>query len=299
MKHLPSEIDALMWDVAEADEQELMDSFVERYPQHRDELVKRINMVRHLKGARPKKEKQKEFVPATVIRPAPHSRFWSSAAVVMLVVAAAFATYAGIRIYDQRNQAASPPEESLPLDRAEQNRALEQSTWIGEENSDDPNAMNGSSPNGTPPNVAPYIQPIERLVTIETQGMALSGVLESIAQQAGIRLQAAPGMPEIQIRASYRNLSALSVLRDLGRNFGFTPLVQTEREALLVPAVDPSAPSSSGLNDSYADVVDGETPPAEEGTLEAPPRDNGTVEITESDQTSGLSGPIGEDGTTS
>ena len=64
---LPREIDELMWDVAERDDNETLDQFVERYPEFRSELAKRLQMVRGLRGSRPTRP-MPAFVPKQTVR---------------------------------------------------------------------------------------------------------------------------------------------------------------------------------------------------------------------------------------
>lgn len=265
---IPSEIDALMWEVAEANSIELMDQFGRRYPEYRQELVKRIHMVRGLKGARPEeapKPEKKGFEPSTVIRE-PH---WSTRLLpvgvgILVLASVSFATYSIITYVSSRKPVATeaPVEQTIPNwdtpvnepvvtePTTPENAELENQTWI----------------NGVPPAEAPT-PPLETKVTVRIQGATLTEVLMGIAAQAGISIQQAPGMPNPEIVAMYTDMPAIMVLNDLGRHFKFTALAQGERQVLLVPAVDQAAPPTEGATGSggYASTY----PPANGGSSDS------------------------------
>jgi hypothetical protein len=278
---LPYEIDALMWDVAEADTPELMEDFIGRYPQYKDELTQRVKMVRQLKGARPKTAVQHDFVPSTgPIHQAP-SRFWMATTVTMLMAAVVFATYGAINYFDPR---LNPDDTPTVTDNSGQTQEVA--------NPKGPEFVENTyiNPVSIDPNVGQPdpIKPFEQLITIQTARMSLMAVLQSIAQQAGVRLQAAPGIDDIEITASYANQPAWAVLNDLGRNFGFTPLEQTEREALLIPATDPISPPEAAGGESFAHEIDQDADPEDplEGPLD-PPAEEETEEPEEEKQDAG------------
>ncbi len=277
---IPSEIDALMWEVAEANSIELMDQFGRRYPEYRQELVKRIQMVRGLKGARPEdapKPAEKSFKPSSGVKE-PH---WSTRLLpvgigVLVLASVSFATYS-IVAYNSSRKTTSTAEEQpvakvpgwdtpvnepvVPPTTPLENNQLENETWI----------------NGVPPTTPP-IPPLETKVTIRIQGATLTEVLKGIAAQAGIKIQQAPGMPNPEIVAMYTDVPAMTVINDLARHFQFTAYAQGEREVLLFPAVDQNnAPPDQGTTGGYASTF---RPEGGETNNDAPQAPN-------------LSGPIG------
>lgn len=259
----PPELDALMWEVAEADSTELMDEFGGRYPEHKAELVRRIQMVRQLKGSRPKSATQKTFVPpAAAPKPKPTAGLnWSFVGAGAILLAVGALAGVGISALVQKpapitiNTPAAQPEPQRPTE--EENRRLEEQTWINP-------SGETTAPVQNPPQTAPApINPVDRLVTVRATNMSLDLVLEAIASQAGVALQAAPGMPDLAIDADYSNLPAIAVLNDLGRNFGFTPMIQSDREVLLIPAVDQQNPppqAGSGMSGSGSGAAGGGVP---------------------------------------
>lgn len=256
---IPHDVDDLMWDIAEKDSPELLDEFVARFPEHRDELVKRLKMLRDLKGARPKKARGPEpFVPAARPRrdPAPSRALAYAFGAGCLVLAGVvfgivlqrnFLSGQGVAqkveepaVTAQRevqNPAAQNPAQQYPPPTAN-NQQLERQTWIPQQAASRPVAATS----------------FDRKITVEFERAMLSRVLEDVALKGGVRLQAAPGMPDLEIEAKYFDLPVITILNDLGRNFGFTPMKQTDSEALLIPAVDGQNPPSAA-DGGYAAAV--------------------------------------------
>lgn len=255
---IPREIDDLMWEVAEADSVDLIDDFGARYPAYKAELVGRLKMVRELKGARPKAEAQQPVfhpTPEAPVRKAPRAMWLFALAGGFLLVSGVLAGMMISGWLPRSQQAAlntavtnqAPAFERFP-EPTENSAQLEQRTWIP-----GPPPQGSPQPSTQPP---PAYSPFDRKVTVQVERGRLSDVLQQVATLAGVRLQAAPGMPDPEIVADYAEMPAISVLNDLGRNFGFTTLKQTETEALLVPAIDPRNPPP-GAQGGFAEAIGG------------------------------------------
>lgn len=80
------------------------------------------------------------------------------------------------------------------------------------------------------------VRPFDRPVSIMSSQTTLKAALRDVADQAGISLDVAPGLEDMDITANYNQVKAQVVLEDLGRTCGFTVLIQTETLALLIPA---------------------------------------------------------------
>ena len=238
MKGLPPEIDELMWTIAESDDLEAIDEFGDRYPEFRGEMGKRLQMVRGLRGSRPQsaraKSTPKRFVPSKheVVYREP-SRWMMPAAAAFVLVSVVFATYA-VTTYAQRKNEPTTTVVQQPTGTPD---PVQIQPDTGEHN--EPAVTTQNPPPQNPP--APdQPKPFDRPVTLTADRISLANALNLIARQIGVTLTSAPGMPDVEISADYRNVAASQVLADLGRNFGFTPMIQSEREALLIPAVDPT-----------------------------------------------------------
>jgi hypothetical protein len=283
---LPKDIDDLMWQVAEDQSPELMDEFAARFPEHKGELVRRIQMVRQLKGARPKgAAAPRRFKVSDPHPTVPLPRWVFALAGCTLLLAGAMAGILVQRFLnpppsasqgtggssDQGASARTGGPSNLPDGRG--------SSGVGTGEPETPSGTGGSSPSVEPP--IPQ-GPFDQRITIEFDRVSLAAVLDAIALKTGVRLQAAPGMPELEIEARYYDLPAIAILNDLGRNFGFTPLKQTETEALLIPAVDPTRPPSSAPGGFAAEVIGGrgggeELPPRGDAPNRLPPALSGPI----------------------
>jgi hypothetical protein len=248
---LPNEIDDLMWEVAEADTPELMDDFAARYPEHKAELLKRIKMVRQLKGARPKQKARAAFKPKP-LPPPPRvsvSPVWAVLGALCLLVVGVFAGVGITSLFLPK-----PADSALNMPRnldGNDGGALERSTWIPNPPPAAGNSQDGAGQTDPPPKKDPEpVAPIDSKITVINDRARLSQLLNEVAVKAGIRIQAAPGMPEMDVAVEYHDLSALAILNDLGRTCGFTPLRQTDSEALLIPTVDKQNPPRGVLGGS-------------------------------------------------
>lgn len=261
---LPAEIDDLMWEVAEADTPELMDDFAARYPEHKSELLKRIKMVRQLKGARPKQKPRAAFRPRPVPPPfrVSLSPLWAAAGAFCFLVVGVLA---GVGVTSLLSKSGENLQASRLKSNPEDGTSLERSTWIPNPPPQQPSADTGSNstPNDPPQPEPERVPPVDSRITVINEGIRLSRVLNEVAVKAGIRIQAAPGMPEVDVAVEYHDLPAMAVLSDLGRTCGFTPLRQTDNEVLLIPTVDRENPPKGVLGGSVE--VDGGAEEGENG----------------------------------
>ncbi len=257
MSKYPEEIDELMWMLAESDDDAAIEEFGSRYPNYRGELAQRMQMVRGLRGSRPKAEpvvhKVKRFTPSTPeTKVGGPSRWTMSAAAVFVLASLCFATYAVTNYYNQSNRKPEIVVNNLPPDSAPPDQVTE-SNLPGGQPETQPNKGLGNQESITPET---YVEPFDRPVTLVAARISLANALNLIAQQIGVTLTSAPGMPDVEIAADYRNMTARSVLEDLGKNFGFTPMIQSPREALLIPSTDPAGGDSPRPpNGSAADLT--------------------------------------------
>lgn len=221
-------IDELMWFIAEEGDHQAVEGFIKRYPEHRAEMVKRMNLVRQVRGARPESEKPK-FTPRDEIRQLaqPKPRYLLAVGVAASLVAASWAGYAAVR-----SKATGPLGQSsitVKRESPQPNPRLDPTY--------DPN-QNVVPPAPVPP---PPTAPYEKLVTLTSESISLVAVLDEISRQTGTRIELAPDMPNPDVEAMYEKRPALSVLQDLGSRYGFTAFSQENDHVLLIPARDPQA----------------------------------------------------------
>lgn len=265
MNKLPQEIDDLMWEVAENETPELMDDFAARYPEHKQELLRRIKMVRGLKGARPKTAKPKAaFKPRPYEPPKVTMSPWGATGIAAVLIVTGVMAGIGIQslFFPNPPQTIAVKKSSAETD----GKDLERSTWIP---SPPPQVQTADSaaPPKEPESSPGIVAPMDMRITVINERARLSQILNEVAVKAGIKLQAAPGMPEMDVAVEYRDQTALAILNDLGRTCGFTPLRQTDTEALLIPTVDRENPPRGVLNGSTGLSAEGAS---ESSTLPAP-----------------------------
>ncbi|MFQ3587476.1 MAG: hypothetical protein SNJ74_01345 [Fimbriimonadaceae bacterium] len=248
MKRIPPEIDSLMWAIAENPGDDAIEEFGRRFPDYRQELAKRLSMVRALKGARAGVPSMAptRWQPDRPARRAP-GRFrlgWVLASAALAAVA--FASYAGFSALATR-QTEIPPVPSVPTaPPAMPDRIVYREA---------PRPIDPAPPIAPPPSRPrpPWDQPI----SLQMEGVPLEVALQAIAQKGGLRLEIAPGLSEVLIVLDYRETRPMDILRDMGPKFGFTALPQGRNEVLIVPVVsDPTGPAPEQPTDRVDGNVD-------------------------------------------
>lgn len=238
MTKVPREIDELMWEVAEMDDLDTIDQFGARYPEFRNELVKRLHMVRSLRGSRPTNTAP-VFIPRQNVRNFGPSRLAMATVAVIVLASVTFATYATMQYVRSHEQ----PAESIGTNVV----------------FNPPNSNPGPPPpGGTPPRVeqTPFElppgseQPLREFdtflfpVTIESVDTSLVAVINEIARLTGAEIVIAPGFEDKSISLTYVDQPAIGVLQHLGVMFGFTASRQGASSMIIFPATDESASPS-------------------------------------------------------
>jgi len=238
MKKIPADLDALMWTITEDNDMAAIDDFERRFPQFKGELATRIAMVRGLKQSRPAVRTVApipRFVPRDSGPPAANRR--SVFAVAMLgglavVALGAYAVVANLPkptpVLVPKNEVIHTQPEQDPNENAVGNMDRE------------PGALNPTNPGtSTNPSVA---MPWDKPQSVSITDAALIDVLKLIAETCGLRIELAPNMPNPVVSVRYTNRAGMDMLKDLGRQYKFTPLEQGQGEVLIVPAVEFTSP---------------------------------------------------------
>ncbi len=244
-------LDDLMWLIADEGDHTAVDAFIKRHPEHRAELIKRVNMVRDMRGAKPQEVSTgapAKFRPTGEVRrltsrPAPTLR-WAAAGASMLAIG-----WASFFAVSQFTKPAREPEVVVTMNAEKAAPNTDTAPTYG-----DPNA------NVVPPSQPPPASksPGERAFSIESEGIDLITLLNLITQQTQLRIELGPGIENATISARYLSLPAISVLRDLGQKLNFTVFEQEPGHVLLIPAVDPNvieAPPTQTQRDSAEETL--------------------------------------------
>lgn len=268
---LPREIDELMWDVAERDDNDTLDQFVERYPEFRSELAKRLQMVRGLRGSRPVRP-MPSFQPKQNVRSLGPSRLAVTAVVGFVMVSVVFATYATMQYLDAKN---TTPEAVKPEPAKVTNPGVS-SDGGGGGRTAQPFPKLDTSTEYAGQYFAAAGTIFDSPVTIESEDIGLEDAIREIVDKAGLEVMIGPGLPDKRIRLKYVEQPAISILHDLGRAFGFTPFRQGDSKVLVVPARDdasapglaipvlPDASATEATHDDTNDTDDGSEETTEE-----------------------------------
>lgn len=240
------ELNTQLWILAESGDEKQIQAFITENPDLKAELLARRGMITGIKGSKPEKKSARErFMPSPDRNPTGPPKWAALLATTVLVGGAAFATIGTLRYLETRSPATTTlePQNTKPLAASNAPQQANE-PLVPDVATNQPTQL---TPDQTPPIIE--VRPIDQPVTIVASNIQLTDALNDIAIQAGIRLNSAPGMPDPSIQIDFRNVPALEVLKAIGQQLGFTPMVETSSTILLVPARDPNAPNtnSSGL----------------------------------------------------
>lgn len=225
-------LDELMWLIADEGDASTVESFGRRHPELRSELLHRVSMVRAMKGTRPAPATPAFAMREVVESPAPPNPW-----LVRLGFAAGLAGVAFASFWITRQ--VSPPPQVVIQQPAQVTQAAPQE------------APPIVQPNPAPEPVIPAPQPSPanppsqlwmRPVTIQSENTTLFAILNELQANLGLIVTIAPGLENSTVAATYTNVPAIEVLRDLGRRLGFTVFEQTDTEVLIIPAVPTDQP---------------------------------------------------------
>lgn len=234
--------DELMWMVAESRDDSAVEDLVARRPELRSEVLRRATMIAGLKGAKPEfgdLHRVPEFHRGTAPwRSRPKIGRW------ILLGLPAVALAAVIIIGPKFVQDGQPKQDNFTL----QNTRGSLPDGGAKSLPPNPYPVEATTTSGDPSvaatstDVAPLGAGIrEPKVTLREERIKLADAIQRVAQQAGLTLDIAPGLPDFEITANYVDTGAREALEDMGQNFGFTVFDQGDRSVLVIPAVDKSA----------------------------------------------------------
>lgn len=230
MKHIPADLDRLMWTIAEEHDVAAIDDFGSRFPEFRTELLKRVQMVGALRGSIRKSQAVPRRIPTFEPRPLPPNPFLRPAfAVASLVILAVlgFASYT-LTGYLTRQKAPVLPTESVHVATAPADQRQPPYPPDVPDRVEQPPAPRQEAP------IPSYMRP----KTIRIDRAPLHSVIQMVGQECGLDLEIAPGLDNPDIDANYVEVAGIEMLRDMGRRFGFTVFPQGGNRALIIPAVD-------------------------------------------------------------
>lgn len=265
MSTIPPDVERLMWTIAETGNTQAAADFEMRFPQHRQELAKRINLIESLKGA-------KSFHVGASLRPAFQpvlikgitlAKAATVGGIVLATGALAVAGYVGAGcLFGSRVQElpAPPTVRVHHLEYSHSSGVKYRAPSISSQNpaptSEEMEKTDDYPPRGVRPRDGlehpfPFYGDVSPLTDhrsrnpnkpddMELHGVALYDAVKMLANQNNLKVQFAPDMPNPVIDAYYSQKKTLDILADLGNKYGFGVVQEGENRILLVPTTPPS-----------------------------------------------------------
>lgn len=230
MSKIPADLDALMWTLVESGDLPALDDFEKRFPQFKGELASRIAMVRGLRQSKPAEARPRpipKFVPKAAPEPAPNRRGVFTVAALGGLAVVALGAYAVI--------ANLPAPQPQPTPELHQPAPVQQPDVVREDPAKGNVDRTPTNPSALP-NPPAVRQPWEIAQDFKVEDAPLLDVIQLIATACSLKLEVAPNMPNPNVSVDFRQKTGLDMLKELGREYGFTPLPQEPGEILVIPA---------------------------------------------------------------
>ena len=246
MKHLPPEIESLIWAIAESGEPRAVLESEQRYPQYTIQLHERIKMVRALKQGGQSKipNRPPEFRPRPATRSEVPKPLWISAAVLGLAAIG----FGAFTITASLSKPAVPVVTKPNLDPPKLPSAdvvVRGDSDLGDRGM---RSNNPTSPNSVDPRTPPPVQQAEEppspayLVkkNLRVKRAGLHAALMLIGEAGGLTIEIAPGLPNPDVVLDYQQKTPIEMLKALGEDYAFSAFDEGENKILIIPARDSS-----------------------------------------------------------
>jgi hypothetical protein len=237
---IPKEVDDLMWSVAEANDPTAIEEFGDRYPNYRDELLKRMRTVKALKAG--SKLPRSGAVPVfrnTQVQPTNWRLIWATFGFAILALFA-------FGIFRLTNHEV-PPTNVAPINveapkLPEANVAVQSNNEMRPMTVPQPNdATASNSPIGPPTtldeaNIVPQSQ--GNLKDVKLESAQLQAAILMIADAGHFSVTFGPGMPNPTVNLNFEKMAPMDMLRALGEQYAFTPVEDGLHSVLIIPKKD-------------------------------------------------------------
>jgi len=247
-----------MWLLAEENDDAAVDAFIKRYPAHRAEVIRRVNMVRGLKGNRPATEKTasipafqvKEGVPDVSTSSQRGRWLWVAAFAVPVLAIAGYFQFRPVQTTTPPIVATQVPNAGTDAPNIRDNPGY------------DPYAnVVPKTPNDTPRQIAYY----DKVVSLSGSNQSLLLMFSEITRQTGLHIEIGPGFQDRPVDFVATGLTAITALKQLGKQCSFTVFEQDPQSVLVIPAVDPNAQPATPMPAFDVEATPSELPPPDSG----------------------------------
>jgi hypothetical protein len=234
------EVDQLMWLVAEEATPAAMEDFVARFPDLRSELMKRVEMVRSLRGAGGGKQAVREalphFQPRITTKVDTTSRLGSVAAIITAVAIICLGTlYLAFRPREVR---VIPDPKPISIDLP----TASPSTMPTVTPTPSPTTMPTPGPSPSPsetPGLPAYLTPT-RFAFMNSK---LAAAIRTVCVAGELKVTIEPGLPDIEITREWPEATPIDVLKEMGTDYGFDAFETAPGQIQIVPKKDKPDPT--------------------------------------------------------
>ena len=232
MNKIPTEVDQLMWAVAENPLPQALDEFAVRHPQFKLELLKRVEMVkgvRHEIGTGSTARDIPKFKPQPVYASSPPRGIY--VAVALGLFAIGFAVLAMVFASHPSPIKAPPP---VAIEKPFSSPSVVYNTPPVQPIPPAESPPNASVPETAPPQVELEDQP--RNLKVENEN--LLDAIRLVATGTKYKLEIGPGFVNQKVNLAFRGKNTIEMLQAMAKEFAFTVSDEGDDHLLLIPVPD-------------------------------------------------------------
>jgi hypothetical protein len=229
-----------MWAVSEVATPESIEEFCDRYPAHRAELMRRVNMVQGLRNQVKipvnRRVEPPRFVPREPVQaPNPRGLFLACTLGIAAVAAASYTAYSALH---PASHAVGP----VPVVRKVDLGPLPQ-----------PPIQMKTPPTPTPLPVVERVPPSQQAVPaylkkqdrIDVKDAKLVDAIMMISAGAGMKVEVGPDFVDQPVSIEYHDVSPLEALQAMAKEYAFSIFDEGDDKFLVLPAADKGGPTAT------------------------------------------------------
>lgn len=231
-----------MWAIVDQDDPNAVYEFEKRYPRYSNELFRRLKTVDALKASGKKVPVASVPVFKNVEAAKPNYRLPVLLTATAILAISVFAFYGGS--FGRKSEV--PPQPPTPVAASSVKPEVVMSNDLSKQTVTVPSQTPFTSPSTGAARLEPIVSPGSKPIEMHIESAPLHAAIQLIAQAGGLKVTIAPGLANPNIKVDYDLMTPLQMLQALGRDYAFTPLMDGERDILVLPARDEDTQTSSG-----------------------------------------------------